>query len=231
MHFILLCASAFALRIERGHSIYFTEDEPLYAEYQMMLNLKTLNYRTYHPYRDAERILFLADGFNRPTSLAPKVADKYPLPEVYQSDRSPPDTPCPAPRVHRCIIDNTKEFPFSEDFFDTIVMRAGLCCCTNYAHTCGGIANDASSKLSFIYKIITILKKIPTSIALLHGNYFHDFMYYDSVHDWHKVMHSIKKNPHIQIHMLFGPYAHTEINEALLQYIPPHFFGIEIKWK
>ncbi len=231
--FLLLSVSAHAIQIKTRHRIYFTSDDPGYACYKMMLTPHPSDYKLCLPYRHAECILFLADDFGGDTSLAPKIASMYSVAEIHQSDIRPPQNTHPTSRIHQWIADNTQPFPFPKDFFDIIVMRAGLCCCyADVQDTCGGIPNDGPSKLAFLERVITVLKKTPTSIAFLHGEHFLNGHYEENMQHWKDAIDSLDRTiPSAHVRMLFGPYEDATIDAAAASSCTPmSFFGIEIKW-
>jgi hypothetical protein len=73
------------------------------------------------------------------------------------------------------VIDNTVELPFSDDTFDAVVMRRGLCACRD-GKVCGGIPLELPAATSFLRSVARVLNtQNPEAIAVLQGEIHHGF--------------------------------------------------------
>lgn len=69
-------------------------------------------------------------------------------------------------------LDNSKELPLTENSFDRIVMRHGLCACSpNTEKSCGGLLLDKGSIRIFFESMSKLLSEHPQATAFLEGGY------------------------------------------------------------
>ena len=115
-----------------------------------------------------ERILILANNkFDTPQ----KYNELETVKEIQSTDLSYPTEPAKRDKITTKKMDNSKDFPFPENYFDRIIMREAICSCPGAeAHGCAGIAGSAQEIFDFLIRIAKSLNKNNSNAkAFLHG--------------------------------------------------------------
>ncbi len=160
--------------------LYLTPDDPLYSTWDQLVqpgyNFEQNRVPPY--FSQANRVMILSDGFNDPN------IDNYSVTDILKNSfqgetwiRGSLD--CPEHlkdqkdgKVESKRIDNRFPLPFSDDHFDTIVMRRGLCFCDSSNHSCAGLNYVDPTRTSLFFEVARVLnKKNFKSIAALQGRF------------------------------------------------------------
>lgn len=122
-------------------------------------------------YEKSKSILLLSDASNNyGFSIGEQLARKFPQKDIVISDFRYKNT-SKNNNVTSMHLDNTKEMPFADNSYDTIVMRRGLCVCSGNK-ACGGFCSINEESYLFFRRVIkTLNKKNKNSIAILHGEH------------------------------------------------------------
>jgi hypothetical protein len=157
---------------------------PLYRMCEYLINPDIYDCRcpdefSFDPY-SASRILLLCDHFSKNRDRTSVIGEKLRLRRPDSSSQIfKADLDCPealhgkiADGIYCLKIDNTQPFThLKSDYFNTIVMRAGICLCKSDTQiSCGGIDFSKPEGARFLFEVVRILKKDdPQAFALLQG--------------------------------------------------------------
>jgi hypothetical protein len=245
------------VHIEGNKFLYTLDEQDIIRAFQL-LNFDTKPNENFKKslLSHSENILLLSDGFeSQKGSLANEIQKL--IPDDVLIFKTGNDCPNPLDphgkgnlgddNIVNIKINNQRPLPFSENAFDTILMRKGLCHCSahiqQYHHdknnhkTCGGLRMNSNKDTKTLFSSVakSINKKNPHSYAFLSGFHLGKKKYTldiesESQKTFDQVIDEIKDSfPELDMRMMYMMYSQS--NHLFNELVPISFIGIQMKVK